>query len=522
MDLSKGVKKLTNRKRATPVSQERKIVNPEILPSDLQTPIFGADPDLQKEFSAISADDTYGIPVTAKEKDIISSKSLLSRRKLPVLDIDDISYALMSHEQLEKIAIFEVENKQDSGIYSVNDPRGGVVDRNAVCATCHRDNLECPGHLGMIRLHEHIIHPIVRKELLNVLTSVCGSCGGLLLPYETIKDKKISNLTDSLRLKELAKASEKIPCRRNVAEDEKDVKFCVPNPIYKLDNGKIYYTRDEKSKSLNLIPISEIGNILDSITEEDAEILGFHNKSHPRQFIMKSLAVIPLCARAPVIQEGEMWNDDLTVIYQDIVRINLDLENPNLKEAEREKLIDSLIFSIDHMINNADQKYRQLKKKPYQSIQERIQGKEALIRNALMGKRVNYSARTVIGPDPTLKFGQIRIPRVMAQYLTQHEIVSPENIQKMKYLLMNGKITHLIPSGGRMEGRRLAVTEKIRNEHTLVIGDEVDRWLENGDYVVYNRQPTLHKQGIMGYEVVLRDTLTIGLHLGYTKQHNAD
>ena len=539
MDLSKGAKRLTNRKRAIPTSlssQERKVIAPSVpsaqslgaitppavLPSNLATPIFGADPNLQKEFNKPAADDLFGIPVTAKEKDIISSKSLQSRRQLPTLEITDIRYTMMTHEELEKMAVCEVKNKEDSGLFSVNDPRLGIVDSHVTCVTCLKDNLECPGHLGIIRLNEHILHPMTRKEVLYVLSSVCGSCGGLLLPYDTIRDLKILNLTGSARLKELAKASEKVPCRRNVAEKEVGVTACIPNPTYKIDGGKIFYNRDEKNKaSSNVLSVKEIEMILDSITPEDAKIMGFEGESHPRRFIMKSLAVIPLCARAPVIQDGAVWKDDLTVMYQDIVRINNELAK-ELKESEREKYIDNLIFSIEHMINNADQKYRQLKRKPYQSLQDRIQGKEALIRDALMGKRVNFSARTVIGPDPTLKFGQIRIPRVMAPYLTQHEIITPENITKMTYLLKTGKVTYLTPFGGRMAGRRVKVTEKLQKEHTLVLGDEVDRWLSNGDYVVFNRQPTLHKQGMMGYEVVLGDTLTTGLHLGYTKQHNAD
>lgn len=523
MDLSKGVKRLTDRKRATPAKKDRKEVVPQVLPRNLPTPIFGADPrsELQKAFSNIAADSSTGIPISAKEKDIISGKSLAKRRELPKLEITDISYIMMSHEELEKIAVFEVKNKDDSGIGSINDPRGGVVDRNSSCYTCQKDHLECPGHLGIINLNEHIIHPMVRKEVVYVLTSVCSSCGGLLLPIDTIREKKILNLSGTARLKELAKASEKIPCRRNVVEE--GVAPCIPNPIYKVDKDKIFYTHDAKSRKMNTMSVNDIFNILNSITPEDAKIMGFEGDAHPRRFIMKSLAVIPLCARAPIFQEGEIWQDDLTRMYQDIVRNNNELDPKlQIKEAERQKYIDGLVFSIEHMLNNSDNKYTQLKKKPYQSLQQRIQGKEGIVRGNIMGKRVDFSARTVIGPDPTLKFGQIRVPQVMAPYLTQHEIVSPNNQRKLQDLLRNGKVTYITPFAGRMAGRRFKVNEKSKDEYILELGDEVDRHLMNGDYIVFNRQPTLHKQGIMGYEVVLEKALTIGLHLGYTRQHNAD
>ena len=525
--LKGGTKRLTNRKRTTQAPKRGNPVVPEVLPPDLPAPIFGLSPDLQKEFSQISADDIHGIPITRQEQDIISSKSIQRRKKLPVLEVTDISYTVMSNEELEKMAVFEVKNESDSGLYSVNDPRGGTVDHNLSCVTCQKDSLECPGHLGIIKLNEPIIHPEFRRVVVDILTSVCGSCGGLLLPIETIREKRILELEGSSRLRKLAEESSKISCRRRFKETEEGIMSCIANPIYKTtklkETGKIFYTRDEKSKRPDSIrSVEEIEEIFNSITPEEAEIMGFSNDSHPSRFIMRSLAVIPLCARPPVIQDGIQMKDDLTNMYQDIVRVNNELGKTDLKEAERENKIKSLIFNIEHLINNSDQKYRQGKKKAYQSLKDRIQGKEALIRNALMGKRVNFSARTVIGPDPTLKFGQVRVPRVMAPILTQHEIVTPENLKMMTSLLRTGKITHIMPSGGRMEGRRIKVNEKHQKEHTLVIGDEVDRWLMNGDYVVFNRQPTLHKQGIMGYEVVLGEGLTIGVHLGHTKQHNAD
>lgn len=522
MDLSLGAQRLTNRRKPKPSLNKKK--RPTQISFD--TPVL----DIQKEFS-LGSDEVGGIKVTRHEKEIISIKSLEQKQKLPEFEILEITYTIISDEELEKISVFDARNTDDSGTFSVNDPRGGTVDDD-MCSTCNLDRNECPGHLGRIVLAEKVIHPIFRREVVDILISVCGSCGGLLLPYEIIKEKGFLNLQGSSRLRAIAEASKGFTCRIN-NKDEEDIRPCVANPTYlteKLkDTGKVYYTYENKktsSKIDNFKSIDEIYNILNSISKEDAEILGFTGDSHPSRFIMESLPVIPLCARAPVIQDGELMKDDLTSMYQDIIRINnliLD-ENPEkkLSEAERGKKVKDLIWAIEHMINNADKKYGQGKNKVYQSIKDRIQGKEALIRKSLMGKRVNFSARTVIGPDPTLRFGQIRIPRVMAPYLTQHEIIDPNNLETMRSLFHAGRITHFTPSVGRLAGKRIKVNKKIKSEHVLTIGDEVDRYLQNGDWVVFNRQPTLHKQGIMGYEVVLGDTLTIGVHLGVTRQHNAD
>lgn len=512
-------KRLTSRRGVkTTTKGKRKVVNPEIGPTESAIPMEPSE--LQKRFAAPKET----LKITMKEKKIISSKSLQQRRKLPVLDVSQINYTIMSDEELQALKTFEATNTEDEGPNSVNDPRGGSID--AFCSECHLDNMECPGHLGVINLNHYIIHPMFIKEVANVLTSTCGSCGGLLLPEESFE--KFKDLPPgSKRLQAIADASKGVPCRRSVREEvEEGVTPCISNPIYKheksKESGKIFYTRESTNKaSENVLSVKEIETIFESISEKDAKLLGFSGSSHPRRFILKSLPVVPLCSRAPVVVDGQVKPDDMTTIYKDIIRHNNELKNSNLKEDEKETKISSLFFSLSHLINNSDKKYRQ-GKHVYQSIKDRIQGKEALIRDAIMGKRVNYSGRTVLGPDPTLKFGQIRIPKAWAPYLTQHEIITPENFEKMNSLLRSGRITFIIPSKGKLQGKYVKVGEKLMKEYDLSIGDEVDRWLENGDWVIFNRQPTLHKQGIMGYEVVLGDPLTIGLHLGYTKQHNAD
>ncbi len=514
--LDTGTQKLTSRRRGKRRTNKRREVNPQIQ-----------NPNLNQALFAAPAEEDKGISVSRQEKEIIIAQSRKQRAKLPKLVINTIKYNILGHDELTKMAVYEAKNDKSEGLFTVNDPRGGVVDAYSLCKTCHLDNMECPGHYGIINLAEYIINPNFRKETVHVLTSVCNTCAGRLLPTSQYKEKGISNLTGGKRLKAIAEASSGLPCRRAQRGEikEKNVISCTSNPIYKTtklkETGKIYYVTDAKGKE-NIKEVPEIEDIFDSITREDAEFLGFSGGSHPIRYIMKSIAVTPICSRAPVVQDGLILKDDLTSMYQDIIRFNEELKKKDLTELERNKKMRNLIFSIEHFMDNSDKKYGQGGKKKYEDLKSRIQGKKALIRESMMGKRVNYSARTVLGPDPNLKFGQIRIPVLMAPYLTQHEIVNPSNINRLTALLRTGKITYLIPSYGKLEGRRIKVNKKIRLEHTLSLGDEVDRWLQNGDYVVFNRQPTLHKQGIMGYEVVLGKAKTIGLHLGYTPQHNAD
>lgn len=534
--LGTATKRLTRRKRGTRAGSRRTEVIPAATQTGLSQPIHGCPTDIFEGTLLAEAPKDLDLRVTKQEKEILLAKARKKIKDLPTLVIERISYTIFSHEELQEQALFKVTKTDDEGLNTVNDPRSGVVDDNKVCSTCMSDNLECPGHYGIIELNQHIIHPLFRREVIDVLISVCNSCGGLLLPRDAIKEKGILKLSGSKRLRALADASKKLPCRRSQKNIEAGVAGCIPNPVYKASKvkevGKIFYSYDgKKGTADNSRTVEEVEQILDAISEEDAELMGFSGKSHPRRFIMKSLPVIPICARAPVFQDGLILKDDITSMYQDIVRHNQELLKPEIRADEKalESNVNALIFSVEHLIDNSDAKYRQGKTKPYRDIKGRVQGKEAIIRNLIQGKRVNFSARTVLGPDPNLKFGQIRIPRVWAPYLTFPEIVSPANIGRLTRLFKAGQVTHITPGGGKYEGRRLRINERIQKEnYQLSFGDKVERWLQTGDvmtpanFVAFNRQPTLHKQSIMGYEVVLGDPMTIGLHLAYTPPHNAD
>ena len=76
--------------------------------------------------------------------------------------------------------------------------------------------------------------------------------------------------------------------------------------------------------------------------------------------------------------------------------------------------------------------------RPLKAIKARLKGKEGRISGNLMGKRVDFSARTVITPDPNLRIDQVGVPRSIAQNMTFPEIVTPFNIDKMQELVRRG------------------------------------------------------------------------------------
>lgn len=481
------------------------------------------------------APEELDIKVTKLEKEILLAQAQKKEKALPSLVIDHIAYSLFSHEELQQQAVYKVTKTDDSGLHTVDDPRGGVVDDDKVCRTCLQGNLECPGHYGIIELNEHIIHPMFHLEVIHVLTAVCNSCGGLLMSKDAIESSGINHLSGSKRLRALAEASKKQHCRRSQENMAAGTTSCIPNPFYKASKakgvGKIFFSYDGKKDTAdNVKTVAEIEVILNAISDEDATLMGFSGKSHPRRFITKSIPVIPICARAPVIQEGELLSDDITSIYKDIVKYNQALQKEDIKNNEKdyEDVVRSMTFAISHLIDNSDAHYKR-GKKVFRDIKGRVQGKDAIIRNLIQGKRVNFSARTVLGPDPNLKFGQIRIPRVWAPYLTRPETVDSSNVTRLTKLYAAGQVTHITPAQGKLAGRRIRVTDEFKKRYPQpYFGDSLERWLQTGDvttpsdFVAFNRQPTLHKHSIMGYEVVLGDPYTIGLHLSSTTPHNAD
>jgi DNA-directed RNA polymerase II subunit RPB1 len=183
---------------------------------------------------------------------------------------------------------------------------------------------------------------------------------------------------------------------------------------------------------------------------------------------------------------------------------------------------NELINAISHFIDNTDGQFHQGQRREFLSIKQRMQGKDGIIRQNSMGKRANFSARTVISPDPSLKFTQIRIPEVMAPFLTRPVKITEFNRERLTELLRMGQVSVLTQIAGPKAGQLQRVNDWLKSKYVPQIGDTLERWLQNGDYILANRQPTLHKQSMVGYEVVLGKPLSIGLHLSVTSQHNAD
>jgi DNA-directed RNA polymerase II subunit RPB1 len=449
---------------------------------------------------------------------------LEKREQLPLVLVTKSNISILSWEEMQKMAgPIKITNTDYSGIGSVNDPRmGGCTGRLHVeCSHCRE--IDCTGHYGLIEFGAPIYNPLFIRDVVAVLTCVCNDCGGLLITEDIIKQNGWHLLPPDKRLSQIEDYCKSVnKClKRNPQIGNGLILPCGSNPTFITtelkDKGEISFKTAEigskkanKDSPIQPMSISTVINIFNRISNHDAKLLGFDLGSHPKNMIIHGILVIPTVARQPLYDGGIRREDKLTIMYVGIKK------RADAVKLGKESAIKDLYDLVKQLIFKS-QENNKLGLKDFQSIIERLQGKEALLRGLSMGKRGNYCARTVAGPDSSLEFGQIRLPELWAHILTKRCAVTKFNIKYLQTLFDKGQIEYSISP---KTGARKFVGS--RAFYKLKIGNVVERWLQNGDRVIINRQPTLHRQSKMAYEVVLGKELTIGLHLSYTTPMNCD
>jgi len=485
-----------------------------------------------------------------------------------ISEIESINFGIFSPEEIEKISVCKVNNSKKSGANSVYDLRMGAINNNDICETCNQGPKDCPGHFGCIDLEEEVLHPLYIRHVLPLLKSYCSKCSRLLISKEQIYLKGFNKSKGNARFTKVSEACSKIDI---CCHTDSDGKLCgnqQPSIKYNATDGTIsmVYSGKNKNKTSIILSATDIRRILDKVVDKDVELMGFDPKMvHPRNFVLSKLLVLPPCCRPFVRADGNISDDDLTIQYMEIVKANNHLSDVSISEVSRQKHIQTIKFRIHTSFDNSKGKAKHTtNNQPIKCIKGRLTAKEGQIRGNIMAKRVNHSARTVIGPDPTLKLNQLAVPILMSDILTIPERVTNFNMEHLSTLVNTGKVnfvinkkgscfnikkyrsgTRLIPGDVIMRGKNSVdvVTGKekiidgdkiIRNGkplknikypgkfYKLNIGDVVERHLKDGDVVLLNRQPTLHKGSMMGMEVVLKPYKTFRMNLALTKSFNAD
>ncbi|XP_014661495.1 PREDICTED: DNA-directed RNA polymerase II subunit RPB1-like [Priapulus caudatus] len=290
---------------------------------------------------------------------------------------------------------------------------------------------------------------------------------------------------------------------------------------------------NEDSQERKIVLTAEhVHEIFKNIPDDHSMVLGMDPKyTRPDWMIVTVIPVPPLCVRPAVVMFGSARNqDDITHKLSDIVKANNQLLRDEQNGAAAHIIAEDvkmLQFHVATMIDNdmpGLQRALQKSGRPLKSIKARLKGKEGRIRGNLMGKRVDFSARAVITPDPNLAIDQVGVPRTIASNLTFPEIVTPFNIDRMQALVQRGANQYpgakyiIRDNGDRID---LRFHPKPSDLH-LQCGYKVERHIRDDDVIVFNRQPTLHKMSMMGHRVKILPWSTFRLNLSVTTPYNAD
>jgi DNA-directed RNA polymerase subunit A' len=290
---------------------------------------------------------------------------------------------------------------------------------------------------------------------------------------------------------------------------------------------------DLTEEDMNKLMPSDIRDWFEDIPDDDVAVLGINaERSRPEWMILTVLPVPPVTARPSItLDNGQRSEDDLTHKLVDIIRINqrfMENREAGAPQLIIEDLWELLQYHVTTFMDNeisGTPPARHRSGRPLKTLSQRLKGKEGRFRGSLSGKRVNFSARTVISPDPTLSLNEVGVPDRVAKEMTQTMVVNDENLGRARQYVRNGPETH--PGANyvqRPDGRRVRVTEKVCEElaERVEPGWEVQRHLVDGDIVLFNRQPSLHRMSIMAHEVVVMPYKTFRLNTTVCPPYNAD
>jgi DNA-directed RNA polymerase II subunit RPB1 len=402
-----------------------------------------------------------------------------------------------------------------------NDPRLGSIH-----------NKSDPGYFGHIDLAKPVYHQGFFNVMLKVLRCVCYHCSRLRMDETQfkfqkaravhIRKRRLEAMHDLLR--------EKKKCDHCNGELPKFTKVSLYVEVEFPDSMETLPGSGDKKQFL---PAEKVVEIFKRMRDKDIKAVGLDiTWARPEWLLVSVLPVPPLHVRPSVIISGGALSteDDLTHQIVNIVKSNIALKN-SITHGEPNIIIEQFEQSLQHNVNAfMDNELKGLPQvtqrsgRPLKTLQQRLKGKQGRIRGNLMGKHVDFSARTVITPDPNLSIEQVGVPRSIAMNLTIPECVTPFNILQLSQLVANGPLVH--PGAKhiiRSDGTRIDLRYiKNKAELLLVNGWIVERHLQDGDIIMFNRQPSLHKMSIMGHRVKILDWSTFRLNPSCTSPYNAD
>jgi len=495
----------------------------------------------------------------------------------PIKSIDFLKFSIFKNEEVESGSVCEINQANVGGANSVYAPELGCIEEKKQCASCGGDMRSCPGHFGHISLNVAIPHPFYKPQIAKFANVFCKNklCNRLLMKKEHVKILVSGGKRGHKRLDDILDLCSKNEECPHCEEPNGMIKYCPK------DNKFFIYYKGKESR----YPFSfkDISVLFKNIREKDLKILGFNpDEFQPKDMLIEKFPVSPPAVRLPVLFDGNYAHDDITYKYIEIIKANNKLKD--LKNEKKEAdLIEALDSHISTIMDNTKRKVRDNNNRIIKCFSSRISGKKGRIRKYICGKRTDFCARTVIGPEVNCMVDEVIIPPEVASKLTIPVSVNALNLQHCKKLIDDGKVNFVISKRNingtekeisfnlkyaafevkgtdlvdgdvisRMENGKptlldynkcmakkgkfeLKEGDKIwrdrqwikaviskKREIVLKEGDVVERKLQNGDWVVLNRQPSLRAESMRAKKVRIIPGKTFRFNLASTEAYNAD
>ncbi|MDA4124577.1 MAG: DNA-directed RNA polymerase subunit A' [Thaumarchaeota archaeon] len=452
--------------------------------------------------------------------------------------IRGIDFAVFSPSEVRKYSVAEVtqpETYDEDGMPvqgGLMDSRLGTLEPGQKCGTCGSTAGRCPGHFGHVELAEPVLHIAFVDEINKLLQTTCRTCGRILLPQQELDAyrAKLAAKTDfspaltEAVAKEITTKAKKVKLCPHCGKQQFQIEFTKPT---------IFHEITEEGGATRLLPVA-IRERLERVNNEDLDVLGFNSKAaRPEWFVLQVLPVPPLTVRPSItLESGIRSEDDLTHKVVDILRVNQRVRESKESGTPHlivQDLVDLLHYHVttyfDNEVSGIPQAHHR-SGRPLKTLSQRLKGKEGRFRGSLSGKRVDFSSRTVISPDPSLDIGEVGVPFEIAKKLTIPEKVSPWNLENLKALVVKGPFEHpganyvIRPDGVKI--RLDFASDRKALADSLASGYVVERHLMDGDVVLFNRQPSLHRMSVMAHFVRVLPYRTFRLHPSVCPPYNAD
>ena len=477
--------------------------------------------------------------------------------------MDDLSVRLklFSEEEIRRIAVVSVTNASttDHGLpkpHGLMDARMGSTDRSILCQTCHTPH--CAGHFGRIEFPCRVLLVGHIKRVVQLLRCVCVCCSAPLFSAADVASVLDSSVPSNERLKAVSDV-----CRNKLSA----CPSCASPVVAFSESNKIFISKTVPSEALEVMEDAErawhrrrftpddIHSILEKIPDDTLRLLGMDpTTSHPKNAVTQTVLVLPPAQR-PTLRTTDggkgRGEDDMTVLYQDVVRAKTELETKldkpgaSMQDDGVWTSFCKLQLAVACLVKNSFRKTVEIPGvsaaglhgrggavRTMRDLEHRLKGKTGRLRGTLNAKRTDFSARTVVGIDMVHDIWQLGVPRSRMKILTIPVRVTSFNLEEMQNRVLigahgeRGAVNILQPLEGQ-EPRMIFLglmtpDARMGLAASLRPGWIVERHMQEGDWVWFNRQPTLHKMNIQAFQVYPVDGLTFRLPLPCTRPFNAD